>query len=305
MTSTGPSTRAVCRVVNRRSCGSGSIVGYLDRKPLILTNAHVAGTSLGRECRIDVESVRQRIAARVIMAAYSDRTLSDWAILHGTEEWREVEPVFLSKKMPTGSHYTKGFPRCEPHNGTDITTVDIADESPLWRWKPNAISGQSGSGVWSDSDHNQYGLLTWSWGGYGAGQTTAMIYIQAKNRSTVGFPRIDGLEELVLRDIDMTIVDRDGLDDPIVRNGFYSEVSIVELPIWAEDQQQPPVDPEPEDPSLRRLQRLLAEYAREKAELEIKYQRLLEGFESNPDAGKHPDGEENPGDSSPGTIFGL
>ena len=46
---TGPSIRGVCRILNQNSCGSGSICGIQPSgNALILTNAHVAGTKIGR-----------------------------------------------------------------------------------------------------------------------------------------------------------------------------------------------------------------------------------------------------------------
>jgi hypothetical protein len=236
MSSTGPSVRAAVRVVNQSSCGSGSICGHYQGGSLILTNAHVAGTQIGRNVVFDavVDGQRVRKDARVIQAAYSNRTQTDWAVLM-CENWQAIEPVYLSKKVPTGSHYTQGSPRCVwPQRNTDITTVDQSPNSPLWRWTPNAIGGQSGSGVWSDTDNLQYGLLTWSWGGYGAGQMTAWIYKQARTMTTFGLPRVDGLVELP-DESDETNVDRTGADDPVVGEGFFTETGITDLPIWAED----------------------------------------------------------------------
>ena len=236
----GPSVKNVCRVVNRSSCGSGSIVGIRNGRTLILTNAHVAGSRIGREVQVEVESLNyERITARIIMAAYNDKTLADWAVLETVNEWSKIAPVKLSKDRPTGSHYTKGFPRCRPFAGSDISTVDQSDSSPLWRWRPNSIGGQSGSGVWSDSDNLQYGLLTWSWGGLGAGQMTSEIYRQARNRTTAGYARPEGLEELVDDRFDLDSVDRSGCDDPILENGFFQQTNITSLPIWAEDDLTP------------------------------------------------------------------
>lgn len=297
---TGESIRAVVRVLNKNSCGSGSICGIRNGKSLIMTNAHVAGTRIGRVVQCDVESTGDRVAARVIMAAYSDRTLSDWAILETVEPYCKVKPVKLSKKRPSGSHYTKGFPRCREHKGTDVSTVDMSNNSPLWRWNPNSIGGQSGSGVWSDDDHLQYGILTWSWGGRGAGQMTAEVYKQARNRSTVGHPRVDGLVEV--SDFDMQEVKMEGVeDDPIIENGFFMETSLAELPIWAEDDiMKPKPNPEqPKDPTMKVLKEKIIEYHREASEFHEKWCDIFEGVkpadEDKPE--KRPD--------DPGPTFGL
>lgn len=235
VSATGPSTRAAVRVSVGNGCGSGSVCGFHNGGSLILSNAHVTGTRVGTVCSIDavVDGQAKRLSGRVIMAAYSDRTLADWSIIH-VKDWQEVEPVPLSKETPTGSHYTRGSPRCIwPQRSTDVRTVDISDRSPLWRWMPNAIGGQSGSGVWSDQDDKQYGLLTWSWGGYGAGQQTAVIWKQAREKSTSGPERIPGLIELQGRPTDV-----------IVETGFFSQAGIDEFDIWGDGQTKPPaVDP--------------------------------------------------------------
>jgi hypothetical protein len=283
---TGPAIRGVCRVLNQNSCGSGSICGNQPNgNALILTNAHVAGSRVGRTVRVQVESTGDEINARVIMAAYSDRTIADWAVLETIEPYTKVKPVYVSKKRPTGSHYTKGFPRCRAHNGTDITTVRFGNgqQSPVWFWEPDAIGGQSGSGVWSDLDNFQYGLLTWQWGGHGAGQITAEIYRQARGRTTAGFAKPPGLVE-VENDYDFTGLDRTDLDDPIVEEGFFAEASISELPIWAEDQVDPDPDPNPNpnpDPGTPRLTISdFIEYNRELAEFHERWQNK---FDRTPD----------------------
>ena len=192
---TGPSIRAVVRVLNQNSCGSGSYCGILNGLALFMTNAHVAGTKVGRIVRVEHEQSGKKFNARVIMASYSDRTTSDWAVLQSVDPINlGVEPVKLSKKVPTGSHYTKGFPKCRAHNGTDITTQSF--RPPVWFWEPDAIGGQSGSGVWADDTGLQHGLLTWQWGRHGAGQMTSEIYKQTRSRSNAGYARPEGLVEL-------------------------------------------------------------------------------------------------------------
>lgn len=271
MSATGPAIRAAVRVINQNSCGSGSICGRANGGIYIITNAHVAGNRIGREVKFDcvVNGQSKRLSARVVMAAYNDRTQTDWAVLF-CEEDPGIEPVKLSIERPRGSHYTHGSPRCVwPQVGTDITTVDMADNMPLWRWRPNSIGGQSGSGVWSDNDNLQYGLLTWSWGGYGAGQMTAEIYRQALNQTTVGYPRIPGMIEVDLESHGDSI---DGLDEPTVSAGFFAESSFTELPIWHKPG-APPVAPPPTDPT--ELQKLVAELFGELDDWQAKWRAKL------------------------------
>lgn len=235
MTATGPSIRGVCRILNQNSCGSGSIVGIeQDGHAYIMTNAHVAGSRLGRVVQVEVESTGDKIQARVVAAGYSSRTWTDWALLKTEQPYDRVKPVRMSKNMPSGSHYTKGFPRCQPFSGSDIRTLRITNQG-VWTWKPNAIGGQSGSAVWDDDDGHQYGLLTWSIGSDGAGQTTNQIYKQATQFTLAAAPRVDGMKPM--DDYDMTGLDTDGLDDPVVEDGLFVQrsVNIATLPIWAED----------------------------------------------------------------------
>lgn len=217
---------AAVRVVAGSACGSGSVVGGSDGAWFVLSNAHVTGTRVGREVvvRFAVGAGFREERGPVVMAAYSDRTLTDWSIVRVSDiHGRSVVP--MAKRPPSGMHYTTGSPRCIwPQVSSTLTTADVSDTSTLWRWRPNAIGGQSGSGVWSVRDDLCYGLLTWSWGGLGAGQQTAVIWRQASTRSVDGPPRIDGLQELCARD-----------PDTVVEVGFFAEASIVDLPIWAPD----------------------------------------------------------------------
>ena len=277
------SYRAVCRILNKSSCGSGSICG-IDGSghAYILTNAHVAGSRVGRTVKVFVESQGDNITAKVVMAAYSDKTLADWAVLKTDEPYTKVKPVLLSKKRPSGTHYSKGFPRCKAMQGQTIKTYDMSDKSALWRWSPNSIGGQSGSGVWSEKDNLQYGLLTWSWGSAdgrkGAGQMTSVIYKQSRNCSTAGEARWDDLEE-VGGDYE---IDEPGDDDPIVEPGFFQQTSIIDLPIWAEDKIVLP-----EKPDSAGLREHLIEYHRAAAEFHEKWMDVFEGtrppkIDSNP-----------------------
>ncbi len=300
MSSSGPSTRAVCRILNQNSCGSGSICGIRENgNALILTNAHVAGSRIGRIVTVEVESTGDRIQARVIQAAYSGNTWTDWAVLETLEPYSEVHPVKLSKNRPTGSHYTKGFPRCRAFAGSDIRTVRLADNSALWLWQPDAISGQSGSGVWSDSDNLQYGLLTWSVGRDGGGQMTSEIYRQARNCTVSGEPRIEGMKELDDFEIDY---DTNGLDDPEVIEGFVTQRNITSLPIWHEDDDGggdvvPPNDGG--DTSPTQLQKIQIENHRKLAEHHEDMVRKLQGLKPPQQAGEQdPDNEDT-------VIFGL
>jgi pimeloyl-ACP methyl ester carboxylesterase len=266
-------------------------------KALILSNAHVCGSRIGREVVIEVQSQgNERIRGRVIMAAYSDRTWTDWAVVETIEPYNKVQPVKCSKNRPSGSHYTRGFPRCQPHNGTDIRTVALSSTDARWTWQPNAIGGQSGSGVWSDVDNLQYGLLTWSIGRDGAGQMTSEIYRQARDCTIAGAARVDGMIELD-QDYDFTGIDTDGLSDPVVVPGLYIQRDITTLPIWAEDDDDgdDPVTPpnDPDDISATALQKIQIEGLRAEIETKEKQLRKLQGLKPPSQSGEPvPDNED-------------
>lgn len=232
--SEGPSSNNAVRIHVGNGCGSGSVVG----EGLIMTNAHVVGTRVGRQVTVRPRATGQDISGTVIMAAYSDRTLADWAIVKCETGLESITPVPMSTKKPTGTHYTTGSPRCVwPLTSTAVLTADIADNSALWRWRPNAIGGQSGSGVWGVDDDIQDGLLTWSWGGLGAGQQTSEIYRQSREQSTGGEDRPAGLIELI------SPAPFANGDDVIVESGFFAQAGITDLPIWETEKEPEPIDP--------------------------------------------------------------
>ena len=339
MSSTGPSIKNACRIVNQNSCGSGSICGEDEQGVYILTNAHVAGTKIGRTVRVDIQPCSTcpknkpiiannspiQKSARVILAGYSDRTQTDWAVLL-IQSWSAIDygirPVKLSKQKPSisKSYYTMGSPRCVwPLRNTDIVPVDMQPNMPLWRWLPNAIGGQSGSGVYSDDDDLQYGLLTWSWGGLGAGQQTAEIYKQARDSTTAGLPRVPDLIPLPDYD-DAETVDRTGLDDPVVEEGLFAQSGFRDLPIWhdpSDPKPEPEPDPEPDPdtpcdpcPDPANMKDWMIEHFRRQEEFYMKERRSLE--EDVPSAPKDPEAPDSEPDSEPDDpdgdcdkIFGL
>ena len=226
----GPSSRGCCKVINGNSCGSGSLVGVRNGKSLVLTNAHVAGTRIGRVVRCTFPFANNRtVNARVILAAYSDRIMMDWAVLE-VDEKIDLPHTKLSIEAPMGKHYTMGYPRCRGPYSQELETRRFLYNGTVWRWQPNSIGGQSGSAVHSYDTNLQRGLLTWSWGGDGAGQTTKSIWTQYSQRAAIGYLRPKGLQEL------STLAE--GLEE-----GFFVQTNITSLPIWAH------LDDDEDDPS--------------------------------------------------------
>jgi len=279
----GPSSRSICRVLNSGSCGSGTLVGFRNGKTLVLTNAHVAGTTIGRVVTCQFPFLNNRkVNAKVIMAGYSDRVMMDWAILEIDEKLALVATK-LSHSAPAGDHYTGGYPRCEGPWFQRVVTKEITHNGTVWKWTPNSIGGQSGSGIHSFANHLQYGLLTWSWGGYGAGQTARSIWFQYANRAVVGFPRPDGLIEL-----------NDNRADGI-EEGFFAEADITTLPIWAHLDDVTPPPPPPDG---------LAKAILAQAELVQKELDKLKEIAKNAPESDNSGNDAN-GSDSDGPTFGL
>jgi hypothetical protein len=202
-------------------CGSGHACGTSSSGVFVLTNAHVAGTRVGRVVKVDatIDGRTVTVDGRIVASAYSDRTLTDWAVLL-CPATLNVPIVKLSVSEPALEfpHQTCGSPRCVwPLVCQQITSVGLDRATGLWRWSPNSIGGQSGSGVVSRQG-KCVGLVTWSWGGRGAGQTTAQIYKQSQTRSVDGPERVAGLVEV-----------NDARS--VTEVGYFSE-AISDLPIW-------------------------------------------------------------------------
>lgn len=284
----GPSSDSICRVTNGNVCGSGCIVGKQNGKSLILTNAHVAGSVVGKLESCFFPKLGKRYPVRVIMAGYSDRIMMDWAVLQA-EEAIPLPSVKLMKDRPTGEHYTGGFPRCQGPYYQKLITQGFTYNGTVWKWQPNAIGGQSGSSVHSFRDNLCYGLLTWSWGGDGAGQTVNSIWHQYVNRSVVGFPRPADLIEL-------------GENRPPageLEEGFFQQTNITTLDIWAHlDQPDDPVDPNPpSDAAVKAIGDYLEATNKDRDKLIEDYRRF-QGSDGNP-------ADDEDGTSTDGPLFGL
>ena len=293
-TSVPDPSRGCCKVTVGNVCGSGCLVGKRDGKSLVLTNSHVAGTRIGRECNLLFpygDAGNNRATGRIIMAGYSDKTLMDWAVLE-VDRMINLPHTKLSIENPSKSMYTNGYPRCRGPEFNRLTLNQISHGGTLARWTPNSIGGQSGSAVHDSSSNLQVCLLTWSWGGLGAGQTTRGIWNQyiRRNASFIqefGVPWPDDLE--IPGDI-----------SPELENGIFYEANITSLPIWAHlDEPEPGPDPDPDKPCPE-----LAALVRAKAvEMKNKAEELYElaNQYGEPDGGS---GGE-PGDDNDQPTFGL
>ena len=275
-------TKRVGRMTVSGSCGSGSLVGRDAQFIWLMTNAHVATSNIGKqvnvECALEDFSGTERFSGIVVEAAYSSNQTTDWAIVRAdSKHLKGIEPIKMSIRMPdlTKPAFTWGCPRCEVPSGQVVRSVS---DSPVWQWMPNSIGGQSGSAVIQKG--LQVGLLTWTWGGRGAGQFTATIYRQSKERSAESEDRPAGLipvcdnpqEDIpegyfsmpgekrlceIGNFVDDGAVSTDGakrekawIDQGFLQDGYSGQTAVTDLPIWADP--EAPMDPpvEPGDPPV-------------------------------------------------------
>lgn len=227
------------RTYRGNGCGTSSLCGRDEEATYWMTNAHVAGTTIGNECRVQVveDGVIRSFTTKVTEVAYSSRTRTDWALCKGPPDILPgIEPIKLSKEKPDPNKITVtwGCPRCEPIRGQILQTVSMGS---VWYWLPNSIGGQSGSAVIQEG--TQVGLLTWTENGKGSGQFTATIWAQSQGQNTDG-PARTGFE---------IPVTSSAID---LREGYFCEdretKSLGEYPIWADGTVQPPPGPDPNCP---------------------------------------------------------
>ena len=195
--------RATVRVTINNVCGSGTIVGRDGQgNAIVLTNAHVAGTSRGRMVNVqrwDTDGSSQSGRGTIIAAGYGRGMSVDFALLRCDPDFaRDVTPIPLADRYPdtTVSVTTFGCPRCE-WPSLQVLKMNRT-EGQVLTWKPEAIGGRSGSSVidHTSSGPRVVGLLTWAGNGEGMGQSTPFLLNAMRGRlpttieaSSTGFAR--------------------------------------------------------------------------------------------------------------------
>jgi hypothetical protein len=190
----GPHTRAMVS----GSCGSGTICGADAGGAFVLSNAHVWGTSIGKQVTIDVvaDGQTKRLTGKTVFAGYSNSRMVDFCIAYfeGLSSKRYMQ---LLKTEPESPPYgTTGSPRCV----WPLVTKQFNDPRDygqgLLTGTPDAIGGQSGSAIYN-ADKRQIALLTWSINGRCAGQKTSKLWEVASQRDvSLADLRPADLEEL-------------------------------------------------------------------------------------------------------------
>lgn len=216
-------------------CGSGSCAGMDSEGTLIVTNAHVVGTQVGRVVDVDLveNGVPRSTTGRIVWAAYSGQRLIDVAIVRAPE-LRSLRYRPMMRVPSVGTTYeTAGHGRCDRRSLVKpFRNVLRRKDSPLILGDPDAVGGQSGSAIYS-ADEGAVGVVTWSWGGRCAGQQTHAIH----RLGDVG-----GFLDAEIRPAGLTEV-ADGRSE--TEDGIFSAVSVVlhDLPIWAPRSPGAPIDP--------------------------------------------------------------
>jgi hypothetical protein len=247
------------RCIAGNSCGSGTICGSDGDGSFIVTNAHVAGTALGRSVNVDcvVNGSAQRVVGKTVMAGYSDSRMVDFCILY-VEGLSSKRYMPMLKTEPDNPPFgTTGSPRCV----WPLQTKSFGDArnygDGLITGLPNAIGGQSGSAIYN-SKQQQIALLTWSIGTRCAGQKTSKLWQVATSRNVLlADPRPVGLVELgectgERPETKEGVFGECGLfemqsgDRPFTANTIANIVgaSMDQMPIWVTD--GGPIEPEPD-----------------------------------------------------------
>ncbi len=175
-------TRATVRVTVSGVCGSGTVVGRdNDGNAIVLTNAHVAGTTRGRVVNLErwnTDGSGERGQGAIIAAGYGRGMSVDFALLKCNAEFAiDVTPIPLADRYPDANRSvtTFGCPRCE-WPSLQVLKMNRS-EGQVLTWKPEAIGGRSGSSLveHTEAGPRVVGLLTWGGGGEGLGQSTPFL----------------------------------------------------------------------------------------------------------------------------------
>ena len=174
--------RATVRVTVSGVCGSGTVVGRTSEgNAIVLTNAHVAGTTRGRTVNVErwnPNGSSEKGTGTIIASGYGKGTSVDFALLKCNGSFaKDVEPIPLADRYPSNqsSVTTFGCPRCE-WPSLQVLRLN-RKEGQILSWKPEAIGGRSGSSLidYTDEGPRVVGLLTWAGGGEGLGQSTPFL----------------------------------------------------------------------------------------------------------------------------------
>lgn len=183
-----PSQLSSCRVRLGGVCGSGGIIAHDGDESLVLSNAHVVGTRVGRQVSTEwwnADGSSFTIPGRVSIAAYNTATSTDWAIVRVKDARVRIRQAF-GLGSGAGSELTTGAPRCEWLSTRILRPVS---DGPVRRALPAAIGGQSGSITVREC--STVGLVTWTDGTHTLMQSASKIAGQYNAQSVAQGPPIE------------------------------------------------------------------------------------------------------------------
>lgn len=163
------------RVINGQVCGTAIHIYRDQQRSLWLTNAHVAGTRKGHTVRLEIDlHLRLRVNATLIAAAYRRGFDADWAVLETPPQPLPVCPIVVDDDPEANDvMQSAGSGRCEQtyhrYRYYENWVRDVVYSNP------NAIGGESGSGVLEATGRAVVGLLTWSASGKCVHQRSSAI----------------------------------------------------------------------------------------------------------------------------------
>lgn len=250
--------RATVRVTVSGVCGSGTVIGRDSAgDAIVLTNAHVAGTTRGRTVNLErwnTDGSSEQGTGSIIAAGYGKGMSIDFALLRCNEGFaRDVTPIPLANRYPDkeAGVTTFGCPRCE---WPSLQVLQLnRSEGQILSWKPVAIGGRSGSSLidYTASGPRVVGLLTWAGGDEGFGQSTPFLLSAMRGKlpaTLVGLP--PGVREVAGKQDADPIAEAEVYQVPATTSG---QVARIPVSLFANSQVDDDlldniVEPEPGEP---------------------------------------------------------
>lgn len=163
------------QVRNGNTCGTACHVAKTDDHSYWLTNAHVAGTQIGKEMNLHTHDGKPAtMRAAVVAAAFRRGSSVDIAVLRSAPHHSTPIPIAIDGPVDDDPQHSGGAPRCEPcswkHRYVRQQTDALTWSSPV------AIGGESGSGVQDAQERAIVGLIAWSSRGMALAMNSRVVH---------------------------------------------------------------------------------------------------------------------------------
>lgn len=169
---------AVVRITRQseagQTIGSGTVIGEIDGKLAILTNAHVAGSRPGGQVAVEFFArgyESGKLAGETVWASYSGGTPPkyaprDVAIVEVPKAslgrfWTDAVDVFAPWSAEVPMVTSAGCPRGDWPNQFQGHPTKI-DRLGLIEFVPEAVPGRSGSPLFAPDNKTMLGVITWA-----------------------------------------------------------------------------------------------------------------------------------------------